>query len=440
MKKIAALLLAAALTVTTFSACSAGGGSSTGGNTPSKTGSAAAGATANTDEKVTIEIAVSGSAQELEIHQQKFDLYMKDHPNVTIKPIDIGTERIQKTMTLIGAGSPPDILYLNEYTYVFANKKVLAPLDDFIQKESFDTSVYPESLLVPLRYDNKLYALPQEISPFVIYYNKDMFEAAGVALPKDDWTIDEFYAAAKALTKPEEKVYGYRHPGNWPDQVLGWISRAGVEYDISGKEQKGLDTPEALNALTFLHNMVVVDKVSPNPADLQAMGKGADAMFRNQKSAMESAGLWMLPQYKADPLPFNWDVVRMPVDKNQKTKAGILNWGISSTSKNPDIAWDVLKFLCGPEGMKIVAESNMALPGSTDEAANQIVLDSKFPENVKAFVDSVPDVDFMDQLSVYRNEVNTALGKTVDEMLIGKRGPEETQQELVKQVNSILGK
>ncbi len=58
--------------------------------------------------------------------------------------------------------------------------------------------------------------------------------------------------------------------------------------------------------------------------------------------------------------------------------------------------------------MRIVAESNMALPASTDEDANQIVLDTHFPENVKAFVDSVPDVDMTDQLSIYRTEVNTS--------------------------------
>ena len=301
-----------------------------------------------------------------------------------------------------------------------ANKGVLLGLNDLIEKDQFDTSVYPESLLTPLRYENELYALPQEVSPYVIYYNKEMFEAANVPLPTDDWTIDEFYAAAEALTNPAEKVYGYRHPGAQADQVLGWLSRAGVDFDISGTEVKGLDTPEALNALTFLHNLVVKDELSPNPAALTAMGKGADALFRNQKVAMESAGLWMLPTYKENPLPFEWDVVRMPMDKNQNTKAGILNWGISKSTKNPEAAWDLLKFLCGPEGNRIVAESNMALPGSTDAEALQIVLDSKFPPNVKAFVDSVPACDLKDQLSIYRTEVNTKVQQLVDEMLIGK--------------------
>ncbi|MEG1426321.1 MAG: sugar ABC transporter substrate-binding protein [Oscillospiraceae bacterium] len=426
MKKAVSFLLALTLILSVFAGCGSAG-------TPAAGESAAA----DPNKQITLEVAVSGSAQELAIHQQKFDLFTKAHPNVTIKPIDIGTERVQKTMTLIGAGSAPDILYLNEWTYVFANKGVIKELDGYIEKEKFDTTIFPESLMVPLRYEGKTYAFPQEISPYVVYYNKDLFKKAGLPMPTDDWTIDEFYSAAKALTNPAEKVYGFRQT-TWADTLLGWISRAGVEYDISGKEVKGLDTPEALNALKFLYKMVITDKVSPNPADLQAMGKGSDAMFRNQKSAMETAGLWMLPTYKADPLPFEWDVVKMPKDMNQKTKAGILNWGISKDSKNPDMAWELLKFLCGPEGMKIVAESNMALPGSNDKASNQIVIDSKFPNNVEAFIKAVPDVDFLDQLSVYRTEVNTCLQKVVEEMLIGKRSPEDTQKELVKQINAIL--
>lgn len=443
MKKVLSLILALVMLSTVLFGC---------GNSDSSAadeGSAAEGA-ANSDasaaeagngdeEPVTIEVAVSGSAQEMEIHQQKFDLYMEEHPNVTIKPVDIGTERFQKLMTLIGSGTAPDIIYINEWCYSLAYRDVLLPLDSYIEADTeFDLADYPESLLVPLRYEDQLYALPQEVSPYVIYYNKDMFEAAGLELPTDDWTMDDFYAAAKALTNPDKNVYGYRHPGAWADQILNWFSLSGVEFDTSGTEVTGLDTPEALSALEFLYNLVVVDKLSPNPAALTAMGKSADAMFRNQSVAMEASGLWTLPTYKADPLSFEWDVVRMPRGETQKVKAGILNWGISADTKNPDAAWDLLKFLAGPEGMRIVAESNMALPASTDEDVNQIVLDTHFPENVKAFVDSVPDVDMTDQLSIYRTEVNTKLQELVDKMLIGESTPEETQQALIKEINGIL--
>lgn len=444
MKRFLAMFLAVALLSTLLFGCSSGSSqsSSAGGNTESGEASGTSveeASSSGNGEPVTIQVAVSGSAQELDIHQQKFDLYTEEHPNVTIEPVDIGTERFQKLMTLIGSGTAPDIIYINEWCYSLAYRDVLMALDSFIEAdEDFDLSYYPESLLVPLRYEDQLYALPQEVSPYVMYYNKDMFEAAGLDLPTDDWTMDDFYAAAKALTNPDENVYGYRHPGAWADQILNWFSLSGVEFDTSGTEVKGLDTPEALSALEFLYNLVVVDKLSPNPAALTAMGKSADAMFRNQSVAMEASGLWTLPTYKADPLSFEWNVVRMPQGETRKVKAGILNWGISADTKNPDAVWDLLKFLAGPEGMRIVAESNMALPASTDEDANQIVLDTHFPENVKAFVDSVPDVDMTDQLSIYRTEVNTKLQELVDKMLIGESTPEETQQALIKEINAIL--
>ena len=443
MKRFLAMFLAIALLSTLLFGCSSGSSqcSRAGGHPESgpATGTRAEEASSSGNgEPVTIQVAVSGSAQELDIHQQKFDLYTEEHPNVTIEPVDIGTERFQKLMTLIGSGTAPDIIYINEWCYSLAYRDVLMALDSFIEAdEDFDLSYYPESLLVPLRYEDQLYALPQEVSPYVIYYNKDMFEAAGLEMPTDDWTIDEFYEAAKALTDPEKNVYGYRYASG-ADPFLGWLSRAGVDFDTSGTEVQGLDTQEALNALEFLYNLVVVDQISPNPAALTAMGTNADAMFRNQSVAMESMGLWMLPQYKADPLSFEWDVVRMPMDQNQRTKAGILNWGISADTKNPDAAWDLLKFLVGPESMEIVAESNMALPATTDEAANQIVLDTHFPENVQAFVDSVPDVDMADQVSIYRTEINTQIQELTDKMLIGESTPEETQQALIKEINAIL--
>lgn len=390
------------------------------------------------NEKVTIEVAVSGSAQEIEVHQKKFDAYMKLNPDVTIKPIDIGADRVQKTLTLISGGKAPDILYINEMMYAYASKNVVHPLDDLIKKSNFDVSNFQENLLDPLTYEGKLYGLPQEISPFCIFYNKDMFKAANVPLPTDDWTVEEFYAAAKALTNAEKKVYGYRLPGGWADQIWNWITISGADYSVMGEKTKGFDSPEVLKSLTFLQDMVLNDKVSPNPADLAAMGKGADVMFVNKTVAMESAGLWMLPTYKANKLDFDWDVVRVPRDANQNCMAGVLNWAISKQSKHVDEAWDVLQFLVGPEGMKIVADTGMALPGSKDEAAIQTVLDSKFPANVSAFVDSVDSVDFRMQKNVYYTQVNDALNTEVELMLLGKQTPEETQNNLIKKFDKAL--
>ena len=111
-KKILALFMATTMTATILFGC----GSTENTNNKIEDTSAGTNESVSTnadDEKVTIEVAVSGSAQEIAIHQQKFDLYMNEHPNVTIKPVDLGSERFQKLMTLIGADNAPDIIYLN---------------------------------------------------------------------------------------------------------------------------------------------------------------------------------------------------------------------------------------------------------------------------------------------------------------------------------------
>ena len=113
-KKILAMFMATAMAATTFFGCGSTEEASKKDEGSSTTSTNEDASTKTDDEKVTLEVAVSGSAQEIAIHQQKFDLYMKEHPNVTIKPVDIGSERFQKLMTLIGADNAPDIIYLNE--------------------------------------------------------------------------------------------------------------------------------------------------------------------------------------------------------------------------------------------------------------------------------------------------------------------------------------
>ena len=166
------MFLAVALLSTMLVGCSGNGNQQSGGGdkTSGTEGTSDTASTGNDGEPVTIQVAVSGSAQEMEIHQQKFDLYTEEHPNVTIEPIDIGAERFQKLMTLVSSGTAPDIIYINEWCYSLAYRNVLLSLDDYIANDAdFDLSQYPDSLLTPLRYEDKLYALPQEVSPFVIY-------------------------------------------------------------------------------------------------------------------------------------------------------------------------------------------------------------------------------------------------------------------------------
>jgi multiple sugar transport system substrate-binding protein len=422
-KKWMSVTMASVLTAALLAGCSGNSGS------PSSAGGNA--------KQVTLKVSISGSDEEKKIRYDMADAFTKTHPNIKIDWVDIGDDRYEKTMTLISGGEAPDILYLNDWVLPLAQKSALMPLDDLMKGDStFKADNYYKPLIEANKYQGKLYALAQEVSPLVVYYNKDLFDKAGVPYPKDTWTQDEFIATAKKLTDASNKQYGYVMAGFgfWG----GFLARNGGHiYSTDGKKT-GFDSPEALKALETMKKVVVDDHSSPNSAEQKAQGQGVDALFRNQKVAMFSAGMWWVPTFKAQPMNFKWDVARMPKAANQQTKAGILQWGISPQTKNPKEAWELLKFFVGPESMKILAQTNMAIPTLQNKEANQIILDSKFPPNVKAFIDSAPDVNLEEVSNVKSAEVNDAIGTNIDSMLLGKQSPQDTQKKIVDAVNKIL--
>ncbi|MFC4598612.1 ABC transporter substrate-binding protein [Cohnella hongkongensis] len=383
-------------------------------------------------EQTVVRVAISGSEQEKQVRYDTAELFMKAHPNIKIEWVDLGSERYQKTLTLISGGNAPDILYMNEWTVPLAERGVLMPLDEMIEGDpDFDLSEFYPSVIDAYRVNGKLYGMPQEISPYVIYYNKDLFDEANLPYPKDDWTEEQFFEIARKLTDPSKKQYGFLYE-NYGAPLDGMLTRNNVEIYADPAESR-LDSAEALETLTNIR-MLVDEKITPNPAEQQAAGQGSSEQFRNRQVAMFSAGMWYLPPFKQDPLPFNWDVVRMPYKQNQQTKVGALSWSISKDTKHPEEAWEVLKFFVGEEGMKVVASYNMALPASANKEANQIILDSGFPANVKAFVDSASDVRMTEFMNGKYSEINDAISEVMDKLLLGRLTPEEARQELIVKI------
>ena len=396
------------------------------------------------EEKTVVKIAVSGSVSEIAIREETAKKYMELHPDVQIEWVDLGDDRVMKTMALISSGEAPDILYLNENIYTFAKRGVLEPLTEYIAKEEKGyLDYFYESLLNLVTYEGELYALPQEVSPFAIYYNKDLFDKYGIPYPTNDWTIDDWTEVCKQITHPEDLVYAQNIMG-WPDQYLQYLSRLGVEIYTDDMQDIWTAQPEnydkALAAFEWFHDMITVSHICPDPAEQTAMGKGFSEMFRNQQVAMDASGLWMLPQYKDEPLDFNWDVVMCPLSKDgtRTLRAGTLNWGIYSGSKNKEAAWDVLKFFVGHEGQKLVAQYSMALPGAKDEEANQMIVDSKFPESVQNFVDSVPYIEIQDSYSLCEDEINNLLTAQLQAMLLDEVTPKEALDAFNEEAVEIL--
>jgi multiple sugar transport system substrate-binding protein len=132
------------------------------------------------------------------------DAFQKEYPNVKveIENIGSGTEYWTKLQTMVAAGTAPDVLYpATHNAYALASNGALMFVDDLAKRDKIDLNKYDQSILNLYKYNGKTTCLPIDTAALVIFYNKNMFDAAGVPYPKDGWTLDDFLATAQKLTK-----------------------------------------------------------------------------------------------------------------------------------------------------------------------------------------------------------------------------------------------
>jgi multiple sugar transport system substrate-binding protein len=115
-----------------------------------------------------------------------------------------------KLLTMMSAGTPPDVMYMGSEDFPFyANKDVFLDLTPMIQNDpdtvtpKFNIKDFYPQTVEPFIHQGKILGLPKDFSTMVLYYNKTMFDSAGVAYPTDNWTWNDFLEACKKLTKKD---------------------------------------------------------------------------------------------------------------------------------------------------------------------------------------------------------------------------------------------
>jgi multiple sugar transport system substrate-binding protein len=261
-------------------------------------------------------------------------------------------------LTQLAAKAAPDIMQVGDDAVPsFVTKNAFVPLDDFIKSNNFDTSIYLPGLLEPGKYDGKQYLLPKDYTPLGVYYNKKLFDEAGIPYPKDGWTWDEFLSTAQKLTKKDAsgKVtqWGIQLPGPWTTGFEYWVAAAGGSLiSKDGKNFIGyMDSPEVARAVQFYADLYNKDNVAPQPADMNSFG-GGNSEFANGKAAMMLFGRWPESGFKKNP-NIDLGVVAPPMDK---VRANVLFWGgfgIASSSKDPETAFKYLSYTSGEPGAEV---------------------------------------------------------------------------------------
>jgi multiple sugar transport system substrate-binding protein len=301
--------------------------------------------------------------------------------------------------TNAAGGELPDVFNMSQpFFFFYADNDAVLDLQPYWDEYGVDTSVWGSGMVDPYRWGEAgdLYAAPVNWDTVVIYYNKDMFDAAELEYPTADWTWDDFAELAAALTDPDSDVYGAAVYTEYQGGFANWIAATGEPPIVdAARTDCTLDNPGSLEALNFLKGLYD-EGYMPSISTLG--GSSADDTFNffaSGKVAMISGGSWKLSDALTN-LTFNWDVVQLPKNPETGRSRSILHavgYVASSRTANPDLAANLILFLGSDEGQAFFAEGGNVAPANPSPAIQQLWIDSfgDTDVNIQAFVDATVD-------------------------------------------------
>jgi multiple sugar transport system substrate-binding protein len=359
------------------------------------------------------------------------------HPDIDVQyETQSYNDYFTKLQTVIAAGQAPDAFELNYENFVsFANKGALADLTPLIAADTgFKTDIYNPTALAAFSQDGKQYALVESFSNVVLFYNKDLFDKAGVAYPTADWTWKDELAAAEKLTDPASGVWGDFAPIQfW--EFYKTIAQNGGSMFNADKTEVTLDSPANVEALQWM-----VDKVNTyhvTPSDVEMAGQGDGDLFKAGKIAMLRTGIWMFGDFTAN-AKFNWDIQLEPGNTNKAHHFFANGVAVSATSPNQAAAYEWLKFLTSSrEAVDIRIKAGWELPAVSDPAYVQGYLDQPVPESREVVFQAL-DTAVTPPVINNWSQLTDIVGKELEAAKLGTKTPQQSLTDAAAAVKGIL--
>jgi multiple sugar transport system substrate-binding protein len=354
------------------------------------------------------------------------------HPNITINVETADyADYFTKLQTAVAGGTAPDTFELDYQDFVsYASAGSL--LDISSQAAPIASTYYPNAYNV-FALDSKQYGLPESFSDVLLFYNKDLFDAAGVAYPTPDWKWADELDAAKKLTNASTGVWGDFQPVQFYE-FYKVLAQNGGSFFNADKTQATFNDDKGVAAANWLIEKANTDHVMPTTAELG--GQDDTALFKSGKLAMWHNGIWQFSGLKD--APFKWDVQLEPGNV-QKAHHFFANAVVASANTaHPDEAFQWLSFLTGsPDAVKTRLDASWELPAVADQSQFQSYLTQTPPDNREAVFQALDNIvvpPVIEQESQLQDIVTNALASAQS----GQASVQDALNSAADQVNALL--
>jgi multiple sugar transport system substrate-binding protein len=390
------------------------------------------GATSGAAEPVTITysnfISNGGNEENLATIIEAFEA---ENPTITV---DVTTmpyaDYFTALQTDLAAGTTADVFDIEYATYpTYQSAGAFAPL------EGVDTSVYRGDVAAAYQTDGVSYALPTSFSTVVLYFNKDLFDAAGLDYPTSDWTWEDEQAAAEALTDTGAGVWGDYQPISYYEFYKALV-QAGGQFLSDDGTAVAFDSPEGVAAAEWL--------VGKSGTTMPTAEQGAGtpdfdtSLWAGGKLAMWHSGIWMFGA--AADSDFAWDIAVEPGDAQNASAVFSNAVAVSANSSEKEAAQKFAEYLTASQVMVDTRLSaGWELPAISDEALLATYLEQGAPENRQAVFDSLDGIALPPVIGDNQAEMQDIVGAELTEAAAGRKSVEDAIASAASQISDLLG-
>ena len=325
----------------------------------------------------------------------------------------------------------------------YAAQGVLENLDSYIKESGYSLDDYWPGLLESAKYEGSVYGFPRDIEVNVLYYNKDLFDKAGVAYPTDSWTWKDLLAAAEKLTVKDASgnVTQYTLAMENNNKYDKWVNQNGgaILDDYVNPSKCMLADPKSVEAVKFFADMMANGNAMRD-ADLNQAG-GDASVFPAGQAAMIIQNTSRVSAFNKAGMKY--DVVPVPIPEGGKrfNSAGGAAWVMSAKSDNKDAAWTFIEWLQSTNGgEKIYTERGEIFPALQSVANSPAFMTDQPPANKQGIITEAKasGVGGFGYFPEWGELQSSVINPGLDQIWTGAVTPEQGLADLCKQVDQFL--
>lgn len=346
-------------------------------------------------EQVTLRLDDWSSGDRVEYMNQVLDAFMAEYPCITVvaEP-NIGDDQNTRRLTMIASGTAPDLIATGEsWIPMYAQAGGFLDLTPFVEGENgFDPAeIFYEGVYNQGFYQGKPVAIAKDYSVNSFYVNKALFAAAGIELPTEGWTYDDYLDIALEMTL-DANGNNATSPDFDPDNIVQWgtdiitdgwwrgfqsflYSWGAHTISADGTTTQGyLNSPEAVTAWEWYRDLVHTHHVAPSETTIGGTEGGRVQMFQDGKIAIGVTfhGPWWQDVFNNTP-NLDWGVVPIPSGPAGHRSAVMwMGWGINAKTEHPDEAWELLKWLTTEPGQRVFALKALSADRAVSEELQRV--------------------------------------------------------------------